>query len=179
MDPIFLCLLLATPAWGLPIRSSNSKTNLESEIAPGWVYCTPNGRGTWDILWSCLITLTLCVWTALHLNVPDHNQSVLKQWLCKLKWLLLAIFFPEIVLYSAWDQYRDAGRLSADLNEIRKKHLEKVAATKDQENKVSDSDAEISPVDSISSNPFSPQFEKAPSFVSGRSSLEEVSHQHP
>jgi hypothetical protein len=30
----------------------------------------PRGRGTLSVLWSCILTMTLCVWTALHLNVP-------------------------------------------------------------------------------------------------------------
>ena len=35
----------------------------------GWV-STDCGRGTSDILWSCLATIFLCVWTVIHLPVP-------------------------------------------------------------------------------------------------------------
>ena len=37
----------------------------------------PSGkRGTWTILSSCIITLTLCVYTSLHLNIPAHKTSL-------------------------------------------------------------------------------------------------------
>ena len=35
----------------------------------GW-HSTDCGRGTSDILWSCLATILLCVWTVIHLPVP-------------------------------------------------------------------------------------------------------------
>lgn len=35
----------------------------------GWI-STDCGRGTSDILWSCLATIFLCVWTVIHLPVP-------------------------------------------------------------------------------------------------------------
>ena len=35
----------------------------------GWV-STDCGRGTSDILWSCLATILLCVWTVIHLPIP-------------------------------------------------------------------------------------------------------------
>ena len=42
----------------------------------GWV-STDCGRGTSDILWSCLSTIFLCVFTAIHLSIPEYhtNQS--------------------------------------------------------------------------------------------------------
>ena len=39
------------------------------DLVHGWV-STNCGRGTSDILWSCLATILLCVWTVLHLPIP-------------------------------------------------------------------------------------------------------------
>lgn len=39
------------------------------ELVHGWV-STDCGRGTSDILWTCLATILLCVWTVIHLPVP-------------------------------------------------------------------------------------------------------------
>lgn len=55
-------------------------------------------RGTLNILLTCLITLILCVWTCLHLNIPRRDKvgwrhSVLR----KLLWAFLGIFVPEVV----------------------------------------------------------------------------------
>ena len=38
-------------------------------LVHGW-HSTDCGRGTSDILWSCLATILLCVWTVIHLPVP-------------------------------------------------------------------------------------------------------------
>ncbi len=39
------------------------------DLIYGWV-STHCGRGTSDILWSCLATIFLCVWTVIHLPIP-------------------------------------------------------------------------------------------------------------
>ena len=41
------------------------------DLIHGWV-SADCGRGTSDILWSCLATIFLCVWTAIHLPVPYY-----------------------------------------------------------------------------------------------------------
>ena len=61
----------------------------------------PNIRGTADILTSCLTTLLLCVWTAVHLNVPEPGRPV-KHFFRKVGWLILALLAPELVVYTAW-----------------------------------------------------------------------------
>ncbi len=74
----------------------------------------PNGRGTWTLLSSCVITIALCAWTALHLNVPEHGTSG-RQWLRKTKWLMLGLTAPEMVVYVAWRQRQEAKRLLRDV----------------------------------------------------------------
>lgn len=58
-----------------------------------------NSRGTADIIITCLITISLCIWSALHLNVPGEKGS---QFLAKLRWMALALVAPEIVAFTAW-----------------------------------------------------------------------------
>lgn len=41
------------------------------DLVHGWV-STDCGRGTSNILWSCLATILLCVWTVIHLPVPEY-----------------------------------------------------------------------------------------------------------
>ncbi|KAL8892827.1 MAG: hypothetical protein Q9192_005549 [Flavoplaca navasiana] len=70
----------------------------------------PNGRGTWSLISTCIITVSLCVWSAVHLNVRQH-QKVGSQYWRKTKWLLLGIFAPEVLAYVAWQQRQDASAL--------------------------------------------------------------------
>jgi hypothetical protein len=68
----------------------------------------PSKRGSFQILSSCLITLGLCIWTALHLNVPEHDNGpkrsswdprgwIGKQQWRKVGWLVLGMLAPEMV----------------------------------------------------------------------------------
>jgi hypothetical protein len=58
----------------------------------------PDGRGTFNNLTACLVTLILCVWTALHLNIPERGKASTAQ-LAKRKsvWLVVGLFAPEYV----------------------------------------------------------------------------------
>lgn len=86
--------------------------NHTAPIKPTWVP-EPNSRGTWGIISSCLLTLCLCLWTALHLNVPisKHEQT----WL-KASWLLVGLLAPEFVVYNAWAQWTRVRSLTKTMN---------------------------------------------------------------
>ncbi|KAL8984384.1 MAG: hypothetical protein Q9177_004714 [Variospora cf. flavescens] len=75
----------------------------------------PDSRGTFDILTTCVITLLLCVWTAVHLNVPPPGyywRSVFR----RAEWLMLALLAPEMVAYTAWSQRREALLIMKSVN---------------------------------------------------------------
>jgi hypothetical protein len=73
----------------------------------------PATRGSWNILSSCLITLGLCLWTALHLNIPRHKEGAWRPTMRKTAWLLLGLLAPEMLAYTAWYQHRAAHKLDA------------------------------------------------------------------
>ena len=62
---------------------------------------SPNTRGTFDILSTCLITMLLCVWTAVLLNISPPG-SFWSPKLRKVGWLVLALLAPEMIAYTAW-----------------------------------------------------------------------------
>ncbi|KAF2174901.1 hypothetical protein K469DRAFT_724937 [Zopfia rhizophila CBS 207.26] len=75
----------------------------------------PNFRGTWDLLVSCVLTLTICVWSALHLNVPTANSTLKQRNLRRTKWIFLGIFAPELVVSTAFAQYLTASWLQREI----------------------------------------------------------------
>lgn len=97
--------------------AKGNRTTLHTEISPPWV-SSSNTRGTSDILWSCIVTLTACVYSALHLNIPPANEGKLKFYWRKLKWVAIALFAPEIVLYCALTQFLKARELVKVLNKL-------------------------------------------------------------
>lgn len=77
----------------------------------------PDGRGTYGLVSSCLITMALCVWTAVHLNLPEHNRTKMQTWR-KVWWLVLGLFAPELVAWNAFEQYREASALYQKIKDV-------------------------------------------------------------
>lgn len=99
---LFLCSILVSATefdnqvWSNIEASKSNVTAVKHTQAPSWV---PESefRGSFSILQSCVLTLVICVYSALHLNVPKQRD-----WLSlvrfKTKWCVIAIIAPEIVL---------------------------------------------------------------------------------
>ena len=119
----FLPLTLALPP---------SNSTASSEIAPAWV-SNPNTRSSGDILYSCIITISLCVYTALHLNVPPRGTTKIGGLLRKAKWVVIGVFAPEIVVYTAFLQLRCVFKLWRAM---------KIICSKDVDNSKEPSDPE-------------------------------------
>src|SRR5437763_13204656 len=98
----------------------NSSTAQEYD---GW-RGEPSGRGTWSILSMCLITLILCIWTAVHLNLqgkqPPGLLGKLESILYKPRWMVVGLFAPEILVYIAWSQWLSARMLKEKMEKIRR-----------------------------------------------------------
>ena len=97
--------------------AGGNRTALKTLISPAWV-STSGVRGTSDILWSCILTLTACVYTAIHLNVPPPQEGRWQFLWRKSKWVALALFAPEIVLYCALTQLLQALNFKNEMNEL-------------------------------------------------------------
>jgi hypothetical protein len=92
-----------------------------NETEPSWAP-EPTGRGTLGILLPCLITLALCVWTAIHLNVnPEPTKR--RIFFFKLTWLLMGMFTPEIVLWCAINQFLEAREIREKVLYFRRERL--------------------------------------------------------
>jgi hypothetical protein len=77
----------------------------------------PRHRGTFSILSSCLITMALCIWTAVHLNLPEHRKES-QQVYRKALWLTLGLFAPEVVVWNAWAQRQRMKMLSDQMRRM-------------------------------------------------------------
>ncbi|TLD16238.1 uncharacterized protein PgNI_00562 [Pyricularia grisea] len=77
---------------------------------------SPNIRGTFDIIWSCLLVLIICTWSVLHLNVPAQSTVKPGTWAkykrdiwrtgTKIMWMFITLIAPEYILGKAWSEYR-------------------------------------------------------------------------
>lgn len=83
----------------------------------GWV-SDPNGRGTAGLVTSCVLTLGLCAWSALHLNIPPKGETKRQYWSRNARWVLLGVFIPELVILAAWRQWASCRELEMELRYI-------------------------------------------------------------
>ena len=120
---IFILHFLAQVPYAHTAPTQNL-TSSKTEIAPPWVD-GPNGRGSWDILYSCVFTLSLCVWTAIHPNVPGPGDREHQNVRLKIFWVMIGIFAPEIGVVTAFKQYRQARLLISKLSQLKEERLSK------------------------------------------------------
>ena len=98
-----------------------NNTALNEDIVQRWM-AGANTRGTADVLYTCVVTIVLCVWTSVHMNIPapgDHPSRTVWR---KIKWTIYGLLGPEIVLFTAWSQYKQAKDLIQYLNQQRERH---------------------------------------------------------
>jgi hypothetical protein len=88
-----------------PLHNNRSKELLFH----GWKH-PPDGRGTMNILNSCACTIFLCSWSSVTLNVPEPDQGNLGFLLYKIRWQLFTIFFPEVIVAIAAEQWESANQ---------------------------------------------------------------------
>ncbi|KAM0718764.1 hypothetical protein Q7P37_005835 [Cladosporium fusiforme] len=89
-----------------------------STVQPVW-HPNPTVRGTLAIYQTCIVTIFLCVWTTIHLNVPPPAERRSTQLWRKIFWALLAILIPESAAMNACFQYRAAKSLMQKVNSFR------------------------------------------------------------
>lgn len=106
--PLLLCVIKANAipamdkAQDLAISTNSSEPRFLNFVGD------PNGRGTLSLVISCLLTLVLCVWSALHLNVPLQADTRLHYVFVNIRWIITGVYAPELVVFTAWRQWSSA-----------------------------------------------------------------------
>jgi hypothetical protein len=71
----------------------DASTNSRATWKPG-----PHERGTAGILYTCISTLGLCLYSSLHLNLPKAGKSAGRRlYVEKACWMFSGLLFPELV----------------------------------------------------------------------------------
>lgn len=89
-----------------------------STLVSGWVD-DPDGRGTFSIISSCLLTLSLCVYTSIHLNIRPREKNELQSWVETSKWVGFGVLAPELLVFIAWRQYASAMNLDRSMRKLK------------------------------------------------------------
>ena len=113
ISPVLVAAFFLPPAIGAPTptQSAHPSPAVEPAFVPD-----PSGRGTIGLVTSCVLTLSLCVWTALHLNCYPPGTSSFKKFWIKAMWAGIALIAPEYVLWRAIHQWETARQLCNEVN---------------------------------------------------------------
>lgn len=106
----FFFVRISQPALAAPTNPPNSTSSTVGFVPES------GGRDTLSLLFSCLLTLVLCVYSAVHLNIPTRGEPAWKTRYRELKWCIIGVFGPELILYAAWRQWSSARELRHQLN---------------------------------------------------------------
>ncbi|KAF2729575.1 hypothetical protein EJ04DRAFT_588566 [Polyplosphaeria fusca] len=93
---------------GQEVAASNTAIFIDTLIGTTKWVDQPYYRGTFDILWTSLVTIFISTYTMLCLNVPSPKDSYLKLVGRRLLWMCLGIMGPEFPLTYAAGQWSRA-----------------------------------------------------------------------
>ena len=111
-----LSILSVRGAAALAMNITRDQDSTSHEISKqGWT-SQPDGRGTLDILWSCVLTISLCSWSIMCLNVPGRSESSRQILWRKICLTILGILIPDQTLVVALGQWFSARQSVKDFN---------------------------------------------------------------
>jgi hypothetical protein len=119
--------LLAIVLLLLPTVFAHNATNSTQSALVGWSSGS-NNRGTLDLVWGCLSTLFVCVWTVLHLDIPHVRLTKWKIFERKLAYMAATSFTPEYITATALSDYISAKHSVYAMKAIGHEHWEMVHA---------------------------------------------------
>ena len=89
--------------------------------APAWV-SDPSGRGTHNLISSCVTTLVSCAFTVVHINILPESSKI-QVFFVRIVWMAIAILAPEVVLWCAFEQLLAARQLRDSINGLGQRAL--------------------------------------------------------
>ena len=67
-------------------------------------------RGPWDIFWTCLLTIFLCSWTSICINVQSSADNQWDRFKDKLNLAVLCVIGPDFIILQSVGQWESAKR---------------------------------------------------------------------
>ncbi|KAI0865997.1 hypothetical protein F4860DRAFT_500053 [Xylaria cubensis] len=116
------------------LAADGNITTLRTQLAPPWSTTSPV-RSTADILWTSVVTLSVCVYTVVHVNVPPPGEKMWKLYRRKALWVLAAILAPEYALWAAYEQWDVVRRLHGEMQKYEARQGDKTGQKDEGEKK--------------------------------------------
>ena len=107
----------SSPAQNAELHRRLVKRNETSTLTQGWTP-SPQGRGTIDIIRSCVLTISLCTWSTLCVNLPAVGEGYWHMVRRKLYLVVIGMWGPEFIFMLAFGQYFSARQSAKDFHSL-------------------------------------------------------------
>lgn len=111
-----LILLLLT-IHGRTVIAAPFQNTTDTRLTSTWK-SDPPGRGTTGILYNSACCLALCIWNSVHLNIPVMREGRWVTYRRKTKWVIIALLAPELLVFTAFQQWLAARKFLRELKYI-------------------------------------------------------------
>ena len=108
---LFVLALYQSFGASIPIAIPNFVIELrddQSTSVPAPSLQTYRIRTRFDIIWSCLSTLFICTWIAIHPNIPTRKRLPIWALWERIRLMIWALIVPELILIWAYKQWAAA-----------------------------------------------------------------------
>lgn len=127
LSSAFFTQLVVTLAFAAPTHDTVPLANITTQSASAHLAFTSAScrdiddcRTLWNIIWSCIATMFICIWVAIHRDVPSPKESWLQGQMNEIVIPVIMTFLaPEATLAWAVDQFLDARKLYKELEQAR------------------------------------------------------------
>lgn len=88
-----------------------------SGATQGWT-SSSGGRGTLDIVWSCFLTIFLCGWSTICINIPSQKSTPVERFWRNFLVFCESLAGPEFIFHTALGQYLAAKKSITKFNNL-------------------------------------------------------------
>ena len=72
----------------------------------------PDQRSVFNIVWNCIVTITLCTWSSVHPNIPGPDEGWREVTWRRIELMLWGLIAPEFIIAWAARQWRGARHIN-------------------------------------------------------------------
>ncbi|KAI1735105.1 hypothetical protein F4680DRAFT_453342 [Xylaria scruposa] len=109
-------------------------TALRTQLALPWSTTSPVRRMA-NILWASVVTLSVCVYTVVHVNVPPPGEDKRILWRRRAFWVFAGTPAPDYALWTTYGQWDVVRRLRQEMQKLEARQEDKAGQRDEGEKK--------------------------------------------
>jgi len=109
---LLMIALFQTHSASMPTIPNTINPREEPQLTPRGTMQGHTIRTRYNIIWSCMSTLFICTWVAIHPNIPPQNEGTIRSLIRRIKLMHYTLIVPELILIWAYKQWKVAREIA-------------------------------------------------------------------